>query len=151
MSIELTSCPKARNLAPLKPAALTARNPIAAAIIRPRRPVRRASTMTRREFATRSTPKAAWKMRDGAPLPVIARVAQDSIYLDVLALAEDEIDLVADSLDWAAGQTVGSGGSAGRSGPREPDSLDPSAPGAPAHGLRPGDAPRPTRGPVADG
>ena len=86
-----------------------------------------------------------------APLPVIARVAQDSIYLDVLALAEDEIDLVADSLDWAAGQTVGSGGSAGRSGPREPDSLDPSAPGAPAHGLRPGDAPRPARGSAADG
>ena len=86
-----------------------------------------------------------------APLPVIARVAQDSIYLDVLALAEDEVDLVADGLDWAAGQTVGSGGSAARSGPREPDSLDPSAPVAPAHGRRPGDAPRPTRGSAADG
>ena len=86
-----------------------------------------------------------------APVPVIARVAQDSIYLDVLALAEDELELVADSLDWAAGQTVGSGGSAGRGGPREPDSLDPSEAVAPAHGRRPGDAPRPTRGPAAEG
>jgi L-seryl-tRNA(Ser) seleniumtransferase len=85
-----------------------------------------------------------------APTPVVARVAQDSIYLDVLALGDDEIELVAESLSWAAAQTVGAIGDAQRCGPREPDSMDPGEPTAPAHGRRPGDAPRPTRGPTAD-
>ncbi len=36
-----------------------------------------------------------------APVPVVARVSQDSIHLDVLALDLDEVDAVADSLAWA--------------------------------------------------
>ena len=34
-------------------------------------------------------------------MPVVARVSQDSIHLDVLALDPDEVDAVADSLAWA--------------------------------------------------
>jgi L-seryl-tRNA(Ser) seleniumtransferase len=37
-----------------------------------------------------------------APVPVVARVFQDSLHLDVLALEEDEIPLVADSVAWVA-------------------------------------------------
>jgi L-seryl-tRNA(Ser) seleniumtransferase len=36
-----------------------------------------------------------------APTPVIARVSQDSLHLDVLALDERQIEAVADSLAWA--------------------------------------------------
>ena len=41
-----------------------------------------------------------------APVPVIARVSQDSLYLDVLALDERDIDTVADSVAWAIDQVV---------------------------------------------
>ncbi len=37
-----------------------------------------------------------------APVPVVARVSQDSLHLDVLALAAEEIDTVAESVAWAA-------------------------------------------------
>lgn len=37
-----------------------------------------------------------------APVPVVARVFQDSLHLDVFALEEDEIPLVADSVAWVA-------------------------------------------------
>ena len=36
-----------------------------------------------------------------APLPVVARVAQDAVYLDVLTLERDELPLVAESVAWA--------------------------------------------------
>jgi len=36
-----------------------------------------------------------------APLPVVARVAQDSLHLDVIALEEDDVDAVAGSVVWA--------------------------------------------------
>ena len=36
-----------------------------------------------------------------APIPVVARVSQDSIHLDVLALDPEEVDAVADSVAWA--------------------------------------------------
>jgi L-seryl-tRNA(Ser) seleniumtransferase len=36
-----------------------------------------------------------------APLPVIARVSQDSLHLDVLALDERDLEAVADSVAWA--------------------------------------------------
>lgn len=36
-----------------------------------------------------------------APLPVVARVAQDALHLDVLALETDELPLVAESVVWA--------------------------------------------------
>lgn len=36
-----------------------------------------------------------------APLPVVGRVAQDSLYLDVLALEQEELALVAESVVWA--------------------------------------------------
>ena len=36
-----------------------------------------------------------------APLPVVARVAQDSLHLDVLALEPEELPLVAESVVWA--------------------------------------------------
>ena len=36
-----------------------------------------------------------------APLPVVARVAQDALYLDVLTLERDELPLVAEAVAWA--------------------------------------------------
>jgi L-seryl-tRNA(Ser) seleniumtransferase len=36
-----------------------------------------------------------------APVPVVARVSQDSLHLDVLALDERDLDAVADSVAWA--------------------------------------------------
>jgi len=45
-----------------------------------------------------------------APLPVVARVSQDSLHLDVLALDEDEVDLVADSVAWATARLTAAGG-----------------------------------------
>jgi L-seryl-tRNA(Ser) seleniumtransferase len=36
-----------------------------------------------------------------APLPVVGRVTQDALYLDVLALSTEELPLVADSVVWA--------------------------------------------------
>ena len=44
-----------------------------------------------------------------APVPVIARVSQDCLHLDVLALDEAEIEEVAESLAWAAGRLTGHG------------------------------------------
>jgi L-seryl-tRNA(Ser) seleniumtransferase len=37
-----------------------------------------------------------------APVPLVARVSQDCLYLDVHALDESEVDLAADSVAWAA-------------------------------------------------
>ena len=48
-----------------------------------------------------------------APTPLIARVAQDCLHLDVLALAEDRIEAVAESLAWAMEQ-VAPGSSSGQ-------------------------------------
>jgi len=48
-----------------------------------------------------------------APIPVIGRVGQDCLYLDVLALADDEVDLVAESLAWAIAEMLGPKGSDG--------------------------------------
>ncbi len=39
-----------------------------------------------------------------APIPLIARVSQDSLHLDVLALDERDIEVVAESVAWAFGQ-----------------------------------------------
>jgi len=47
-----------------------------------------------------------------APTPLIARVAQDCLHLDVLALAEDRIEAVAESLAWAMEQ-IAPGSSSG--------------------------------------
>jgi L-seryl-tRNA(Ser) seleniumtransferase len=41
-----------------------------------------------------------------APLPVIARVSQDSLHLDVLALDESHLEAVADSVAWAIDRVV---------------------------------------------
>jgi hypothetical protein len=41
-----------------------------------------------------------------APVPVIARVSQDSLHLDVLALDECDLETVADSVAWAIAQVV---------------------------------------------
>ncbi len=41
-----------------------------------------------------------------APLPVVARVAQDCLHLDVIALDERDIDAVAESLAWAIDRVV---------------------------------------------
>ncbi len=41
-----------------------------------------------------------------APLPVVARVAQDSLHLDVLALEPEELPLVAESVVWALAHTA---------------------------------------------
>lgn len=42
-----------------------------------------------------------------APIPVVARVSQDSLHLDVLALAESEIEAAAESVAWAIERLVG--------------------------------------------
>ena len=44
-----------------------------------------------------------------APLPVVARVAQDSLHLDVLALEPEELPLVAESVVWALAHIAGPG------------------------------------------
>ncbi len=41
-----------------------------------------------------------------APLPVIARVSQDSLHLDVLALDERDLEAVAENVAWAIDQVV---------------------------------------------
>ncbi len=41
-----------------------------------------------------------------APFPVVARVAQDSLLLDVMALDEDELEAVAESVAWAIGRLI---------------------------------------------
>ena len=53
--------------------------------------------------ASAATPKvaAAESALRRAPLPVIARVSQDSLHLDVLALDERDLEAVADSVAWA--------------------------------------------------
>jgi hypothetical protein len=42
-----------------------------------------------------------------APVPVIARVSQDSLHLDVLALAERDLETVAENVAWAIDQVTG--------------------------------------------
>jgi len=41
-----------------------------------------------------------------APHPVVARVSQDSLHLDVLALDERDLEAVADSVAWAIAQVA---------------------------------------------
>ena len=48
-----------------------------------------------------------------APLPVIARVSQDSLHLDVLALDERDVEAVAENVAWAIAQVMGPGGGGG--------------------------------------
>jgi L-seryl-tRNA(Ser) seleniumtransferase len=51
-----------------------------------------------------------------APVPVVARVSQDSLHLDVLTLAESEVEPAAESVVWAIERLVGNaGGKAGGS------------------------------------
>jgi L-seryl-tRNA(Ser) seleniumtransferase len=45
-----------------------------------------------------------------APIPVVARVSQDSLHLDVLALDERDIDAVAESVAWAIERVVAAAG-----------------------------------------
>jgi L-seryl-tRNA(Ser) seleniumtransferase len=64
-----------------------------------------------------------------APLPVIARVSQDSLHLDVLALDERDLEAVAESVSWAVEQVTGSGAAlvrteAGAAGDRVSDTSD---------------------------
>lgn len=42
-----------------------------------------------------------------APVPVVARVAQDSLHLDVLALEPDDVETVAESMAWAVAYSSG--------------------------------------------
>ncbi len=42
-----------------------------------------------------------------APLPVVARLAQDSLHLDVVALDEKDVEAVAESVAWAEARLVG--------------------------------------------
>jgi L-seryl-tRNA(Ser) seleniumtransferase len=46
----------------------------------------------------------------GAPVPVVARVSQDCLYLDVLALDEADIEDVAESMAWAAERLIAPSG-----------------------------------------
>ena len=48
-----------------------------------------------------------------APLPVIARVSQDSLHLDVLALDERDLEAVAESVAWAIDRVARPAGYAG--------------------------------------
>jgi len=57
--------------------------------------------------ATKATVSALEAQLRRAPVPVIARVAQDSVFLDVLALDPDDVETVADSIAWAVEQVVG--------------------------------------------
>jgi len=41
-----------------------------------------------------------------APLPVVARVSQDSLHLDVMALDERDVEAVAESVAWAVARLV---------------------------------------------
>ena len=58
--------------------------------------------------ATRATPTMS--MLDAelrrAPLPVVARVAQDSLHLDVMALDERDVEPVAESVAWAVARLI---------------------------------------------
>jgi len=45
-----------------------------------------------------------------APTPVVARVSRDSLYLDVLALDEGDMEAVAESVAWAAERVVAAAG-----------------------------------------
>lgn len=45
-----------------------------------------------------------------APIPVVVRISQDSVQLDVFALDESEIDDVAESVAWAVTRVIGSNG-----------------------------------------
>jgi hypothetical protein len=60
---------------------------------------------------------------------VIARVSQDSLHLDVLALDERDLEAVAESVSWAVEQVTGSGAAlvrteAGAAGDRVSDTSD---------------------------
>lgn len=50
------------------------------------------------------TVAALERMLRRAPIPVVARVSQDSVHLDVLALAESELGSAAESVAWALEQ-----------------------------------------------
>jgi L-seryl-tRNA(Ser) seleniumtransferase len=52
-----------------------------------------------------------------APLPVVTRVAQDSLHLDVMALDERDVDDVAASVAWAIGQVLAGAGSTVKTAP----------------------------------
>lgn len=45
-----------------------------------------------------------------APLPVVARVSEDSLHLDVMALDERDLESVAESVAWAIGRLVAGSG-----------------------------------------
>jgi len=42
-----------------------------------------------------------------APLPVVARISEDSLHLDVIALSEGDVEAVAESVAWAVDRLVG--------------------------------------------
>jgi hypothetical protein len=65
---------------------------------------------------------------------VVARVSQDSLHLDVIALEEDEVEAVAESVAWAIGRLVeqadtDSGGPDGGETPAEARAADARAAG----------------------
>jgi L-seryl-tRNA(Ser) seleniumtransferase len=66
--------------------------------------------------ATRLSASALEAELRRAPIPVVARVSQDSLHLDVLALDEGDIEAVAESVSWAAERVVAAAG-AGRPAP----------------------------------
>jgi L-seryl-tRNA(Ser) seleniumtransferase len=66
--------------------------------------------------ATRLSASALEAELRRAPIPVVARVSQDSLHLDVLALDEGDIEAVAESVSWAAERVVTAAG-AGRPAP----------------------------------
>jgi L-seryl-tRNA(Ser) seleniumtransferase len=51
-----------------------------------------------------------------APVPVVARVSQDSLHLDVLALDEADVETVAASVAWAVGAAAGRAAAGGVDG-----------------------------------
>ncbi|NLV71396.1 MAG: L-seryl-tRNA(Sec) selenium transferase [Actinobacteria bacterium] len=67
------------------------------------------------ESSTTSVPSLDTELRR-APLPVVARVAQDSLHLDVIALDGTDLEAVAESVAWAMARAVGRGLTASDSG-----------------------------------
>jgi L-seryl-tRNA(Ser) seleniumtransferase len=61
-------------------------------------------------WATRLSAAAMEEELRRAPIPVVARVSQDCVHLDVLALDEGDIEAVAESVAWAAERVVTSAG-----------------------------------------
>ena len=60
--------------------------------------------------ATAPTVSALERLLRRAPIPVVARVSQDSVHLDVLALADSELEAAAESVAWALEQLAIPGG-----------------------------------------